>query len=92
MTDSRSDQRHDRPSTPERATEPEFMDVAQLALHLSVTTRFIRRPVAERRVPYYKVGKFIRFHNDDIDDWMAEQRVERLEYFRIERAGRSHHR
>jgi hypothetical protein len=31
--------------------------------------------VAERRVPFVKVGHFIRFDPDDIGRWIEEQKV-----------------
>lgn len=35
-----------------------------------------RRLVAERRVPFYKVGKFVRFDPDRIDAWLATTSVD----------------
>ncbi len=53
-------------------------DVAALAHRLGVTERFVRRLVAERRVPFYKIGKFIRFDPDRIDAWLASAHIEDL--------------
>lgn len=53
-----------------------LLDIAQAAQRLSVTTRFVRRLVDERRVPFYKVGKFIRFDPDDLDEWVRRCRIE----------------
>jgi hypothetical protein len=33
------------------------------------------RLVAERRIPYLKVGHFIRFDPREVNDWLAEHRV-----------------
>jgi excisionase family DNA binding protein len=44
-----------------------FLDIEQGAEYLNVTTRFMRRIVADRRVRYYKVGKFVRFDPADLD-------------------------
>ena len=38
--------------------------------------RFVRRLVAERRIPYHKVGKYVRFHPDDIADYIQSGRVD----------------
>lgn len=54
-----------------------LMDIPTLAQRLGVTERFIRRLVAERRVPFYKIGKFIRFDPELIEDWLADTRIER---------------
>lgn len=32
--------------------------------------------VAERRVPYLKVGKYVRFDADDLDRWLDTCRVD----------------
>lgn len=55
-----------------------LMDIPALAKHLGVTERFIRRLVEDHRVPYHKIGKFVRFHPDDIADWVASKKVSQL--------------
>jgi len=40
---------------------PQLLTIEQLAGRLGVSIRHIRRLIAERRVPYLKVGWFIRF-------------------------------
>jgi excisionase family DNA binding protein len=37
-----------------------MLDVVGLAARLGVTERFVRRPVHERRIPFYKVGALLR--------------------------------
>jgi excisionase family DNA binding protein len=53
-----------------------LLGVGELAERLGTTERFVRRLVAERRVPFHKVGKYVRFDPKDIDDWLVERRVE----------------
>ena len=53
-----------------------LIDIAALADRLGVSERFVRRLVAERRLPFFKVGKFIRFDSNDIDRWIATRRVD----------------
>ena len=43
---------------------PELMTMDQLAERLGVTRRHVRRLVDERRVPFLRVGRFIRFDPD----------------------------
>jgi excisionase family DNA binding protein len=50
--------------TPEEAAE-----------RLNVTLRFIRRLCHERRVPYTKVGKLVRFDPDELEAWIADRRI-----------------
>ena len=51
-----------------------LLDVHALAERLGVTPRFIRRLVHERRVPFLKLGKFVRFDRREIDEWIDECR------------------
>jgi excisionase family DNA binding protein len=51
------------------------LDVEALARRLGVTQRLVRRLVAERRIPYVKVGRFVRFDSDDVADWINAARV-----------------
>lgn len=53
-----------------------LLDIAALAERLGVTERFVRRLVAERRIPFLKIGKFIRFEPTDVAAWIDQQRVD----------------
>lgn len=52
---------------------PVLMDIPPLAEHLNDSPRHIRRLVAEQRIPYIKVGHFIRFDPALINQWLAQQ-------------------
>ena len=54
---------------------PELMTMDQLADRLGVTHRHVRRLVDERRVPFLRVGRFIRFDPAEIADWLNRSRV-----------------
>ncbi len=56
-------------------TLPQLLTIDQLAEQLSVSTRHVRRLVAERRVPFLKVGKFVRFDPAEISAWLDRTRV-----------------
>ncbi len=53
-----------------------LLDIDEAATHLTVTPRFMRTLVAERRVPFLKVGKFIRFDIEDLNTWLDNCRVD----------------
>jgi excisionase family DNA binding protein len=55
---------------------PPLLDVDGLARRLGVTVRFVRRLVEERRIPYLKVGRFVRFDPAEIERWLVATRVE----------------
>lgn len=55
-------------------TLPDLLDIDQLAKHLGTSHRHIRRLIAERRIPYVKVGRLIRFDPDEITAWLDRGR------------------
>jgi len=54
---------------------PQLLTMDQLAERLGVTRRHVRRLVTERRVPFLRVGRFIRFDAAEIADWLNSSRV-----------------
>ena len=59
----------------DRGREPP-LTLSEAAAYLNVSQRFMRRLVAERRVVFYKVGKFVRFRRADLDSFVESGRVE----------------
>jgi excisionase family DNA binding protein len=57
---------------------PELLDSAALAGRLGITERHVRRLVAERRIPFVKVGRFVRFDQQEVVSWLARRTVEAL--------------
>lgn len=51
----------------------------ELAAHLCTTVRHVRRLVDEKRIPYIKVGHFVRFDPREIDEWIDRQRVAQVD-------------
>ncbi|MGD0286349.1 MAG: helix-turn-helix domain-containing protein [Acidimicrobiales bacterium] len=49
---------------------PQLRTIDQLVERLGVSIRHIRRLVAERRVPYLKVGWLVRFDPAEITAWL----------------------
>jgi excisionase family DNA binding protein len=52
---------------PDPVLLPKLLTMDELAERLGVTHRHVRRLVAERRVPFLRVGRFIRFDRQDCD-------------------------
>ena len=63
-------------SVPRTNTRDALLDVDGVAQALGVTNRHVRRLVAERRIPFFKVGKFVRFDPGELNVWLDQQRVE----------------
>ena len=55
-------------------TVPELIDIEALAQLLGDSVRHVRRLVAEHRVPYLKVGHFVRFDPAEIVRWLDSSR------------------
>ena len=53
-----------------------LLTVAEVAEWLGTTSRHVRRLVFERRIAYRKLGSYVRFHPDDVAEYVAAQRVE----------------
>ena len=52
------------------ASLPQLLTMDQLAERLGVTRRHVRRLVDERRVPFLRIGRFIRFDPSEIANWL----------------------
>jgi excisionase family DNA binding protein len=52
------------------------MDIGGVAERLGVRVRYVRRLVAERRIPYIKLGYLLRFDPAQIDEWLERSRVD----------------
>ena len=56
--------------TAPRSADCPLLDVDELAERLNISVRHVRRLVAERRIPYLKVGHLLRFEPAAIDEWV----------------------
>jgi excisionase family DNA binding protein len=54
----------------------EHLTVAQAADYMSVTERFVRRLIADRRIPFHRLGRLVRLKKTDIDAFIDAGRVE----------------
>ena len=58
------------------ALPAQLLTIDQLAFQLGTSVRHVRRLVAERRVPYVKVGRWVRFDPAVIASWLDQHRVD----------------
>jgi excisionase family DNA binding protein len=56
------------------STIPQLLTIDQLAERLGITVRHVRRLIADRRVPYVKIGRLVRFDPDAIKRWLDSAR------------------
>lgn len=57
-------------------TPPALLDIDAAAARLGVNVRYMRHLILERRIPYIKVGRLVRFDPADLDDFVAAGRRE----------------
>jgi excisionase family DNA binding protein len=53
-----------------------LLTVDQAAERLATKPRFIRRLIAEKRIPYVKLGAHVRIADHDVDAFIAAGRVD----------------
>jgi excisionase family DNA binding protein len=58
----------------------DLVDITRAAERLGVSLRYMRRLVAERRVPYVKFGHLLRFDPVELEAWIDAARVGPGEY------------
>jgi excisionase family DNA binding protein len=62
---------------PAKASElPTLMAIDDVAEHLGVTVRHVRRLVAERRIPFLKWGRLLRFDPGELNVWLERRRTD----------------
>jgi excisionase family DNA binding protein len=55
-------------------TPPKFITAAEVAHHLSISERTVRRAIAEGRVPVVRIGRAVRIRLDDLDKLITRPR------------------
>jgi excisionase family DNA binding protein len=53
-----------------------LLTLDEAAERLNTGRRFVRRLVAEQRIPYHKLGKHVRIHERDLEEFIASGRIE----------------
>ena len=61
-------------------THTTLIDIAGAAEQLGVSVRYLRRLVSQRRIPYVKLGHYVRFDPVEIDEWIDRARVGNLDH------------
>jgi len=51
-----------------------LLDTKRAAEYLAVSDHFVRRLVRERRIPFIKIGKYVRFDARDLDEYIDSSR------------------
>jgi excisionase family DNA binding protein len=69
--------RFQRPTSgPQGPTRGRPLTLPEAAAYLNVAERYMRRLVTDRRIPYFKVGRLLRFSAEDLDAFLEASRIE----------------
>ena len=60
-----------------------LLSIEQAAERLGISVRFVRRLIAERRIAYTKLGRYVRIATRDLDVFIAAGRVEPTSRWRV---------
>jgi excisionase family DNA binding protein len=70
-------QGHLRVSSEFSRTAPIFLTVNEAAALLRITTRSVYQMIAEKRIPYRRVGRAVRFERTELMNWTKAQTATR---------------
>lgn len=76
-------QLNSRSATARPAGLRHLVSIDDLAEHLGVSVRHVRRLVSERRIPFHKWGRLLRFDIDEVNAWLDATRIEPRDERRI---------
>ena len=60
----------------QRSTSDESFDVNEAARRLGVRTGLVRKQVRERRLRHHRIGRLLRFSQQDIEDFISAQKTD----------------
>lgn len=68
-------QKGSNPSRRGAGKRTSLLDIDEVASWLGVEVGFVRRLIAGRRIPFVKIGKYVRFDPADVEAWIDGQRI-----------------
>jgi excisionase family DNA binding protein len=54
----------------------ELLNVGEISQYLGVPKSHVYALVEAREIPFYRIGRLLRFRKADIDSWLNKKRVE----------------
>lgn len=52
----------------------ELLDIIQASKFLNVKVSRLRTAILRKEIPYFKVGRLVRFHKHDLEKWVDDLR------------------
>ena len=56
-------------------SDQKLIDIGHISEHLGVKVNTVYSWVNQRKIPYVKVGRLIKFDLQDINQWIAERKI-----------------
>ena len=56
-------------------TTARFLDIQETARHLGVSTTTLYKWVNQRKIPYIKLGRLVKFDPLKLEEWIRQQTV-----------------
>ena len=58
----------------------EFLTIDEVSEYLGIKKSSLYSKVERKEIPYYKVGRLVRFKKSDIDPWMKKLKLESIPF------------
>jgi excisionase family DNA binding protein len=62
-------------TVPENVTPEKWVNLEDIAIHLSMSEDTVRTWVKEGKLPFYRVGKRYKFKISEVDDWIRTGKI-----------------
>jgi excisionase family DNA binding protein len=63
-----------------KSPENKYINIEQLADCLSISVFTLYSWVHQKKIPYYKFGKAVRFKMQEINEWIENNRIETFKF------------
>jgi len=58
--------------------ERRYLSIKELSEYLGLTTKTLYVWVCHKKIPYFKLGRLVKFDLREIEDWMAKKKIEEI--------------
>lgn len=58
------------------ALSKKLLNIKELSGSIGLTVSFLRKAMSHYGLPYYKLGRCVRFNINDIEEWVRQRRCE----------------
>ncbi len=62
---------------PKNAVPEKWVNLEDIAKHLSLSEDTVRTWIKENKLPYYRAGKRYKFKISEVDEWVREGKIKK---------------